>query len=79
MAIELRNRLEADLAVTLSPTLLFASPTLQSMVANLALLAGLAADASAARAEAEPDLDALSEDELSAALAAELAELEVSP
>jgi myxalamid-type polyketide synthase MxaE and MxaD len=81
MAIELRNRLEADLAVTLSPTLLFACPTLQSMVASLALLAGLAADGSPARAcaEAEPDLDALSEDELSAALAAELADLELSP
>jgi acyl transferase domain-containing protein len=86
MALEIRNRLERDLAVELPASLLWSHPTVSALADHLARLAA-GADAAPAGAPtdaavtphahahapgAPEDLDALSEDELIARLAAKL-------
>jgi acyl transferase domain-containing protein/NAD(P)-dependent dehydrogenase (short-subunit alcohol dehydrogenase family)/acyl carrier protein len=85
MALELKNRLETGLGITLSATLLFNHPTLKALVPALARRMGvLSAAAPAAPAPEAPapgdgapddEIDALSDDEASTALEAELEEI----
>jgi myxalamid-type polyketide synthase MxaB len=72
MAVEFRNRLEAELGVRLPATLIFDHPSLDALADFVGgLLPGC-------KPEAEPrELENLSEDELARLLAAELAEGEV--
>jgi acyl carrier protein len=88
MALELRNRLEASVGVTLSATLVFNYPTIAAVAPFLAERLGLdlgdsprgttgaAAEAAGAASIDHGELDALSEDELAAMLARELGALE---
>jgi myxalamid-type polyketide synthase MxaE and MxaD len=81
MAIELRNRLEADLGLTLSATLAFAHPTLEVLATHLGEAMGLPLETTAAGrpANAPPagtsSSDALSDEEIADKLAARLAGL----
>lgn len=79
MALELRNRCEAGLGVRLSPTLIWAHPTVDDLVPELAQRMGveLEEDGEAPEAEAEPEVaDERSAEELARALEGQLARLE---
>ncbi|MDZ7275819.1 MAG: SDR family NAD(P)-dependent oxidoreductase, partial [candidate division KSB1 bacterium] len=84
MAVELRNALAAASAQTLPPTLLFEYPTLASLtdflLERLAVRSAPANGAAATRAAAETEqvekIRQLSQEEIDAALAAELQDLE---
>ena len=81
MGLELRNRLEAGLGLTLSATLIWAYPTITRLSERLLDLLGLAVEAAAPAPpkveEPEPDgLDDASQDETVAMVAQQLAELE---
>ncbi|MDI3287042.1 type I polyketide synthase [Polyangium sp. 15x6] len=80
-SLELRNRLEASLGVALPATLVFSSATIADMASSIGARLGIALDepksVTAARAtdaaeNVEAALDALSEDEMAALLAAKL-------
>jgi len=74
-AMEFRNRLQGELGVTLPSTLAFDYPTLDSLTGYLKTLMPVAADEPVERNEpADPELDALSHDEIVRLLARELGE-----
>ncbi|WP_050432979.1 type I polyketide synthase [Chondromyces crocatus] len=84
MSLELRNRLEASLRITLPATLMFGHASLGSLAGHLAERMGLALSQSAGPSPEPPevvsalepeDLDALSVDEMASLLSAKLAAL----
>lgn len=80
MSLEIRNRLEANLHVRLSPALLFTYPTVASLVDHLLTELELDVEPSTTAVLDEtvnaPMADALSEQEAEAALVEKLVELE---
>lgn len=78
MALEIRNRLESSLGLSLSATLAFSQPTLSTLVPFLADKLELKSDEAVAATEdvAMAEVQQLSQEEAKEALEAELAELE---
>ena len=79
MALELRNRCEAGLGVRLSPTLIWAHPTLEELVPELAHRMGVDIDTNGKDDEPDaPDdgLDDLSPDEIAKVVAEQLTRVE---
>lgn len=73
-AMEFRNRLQAELGVPLPSTLAFDYPTLGSLIGYLKALMPTSAEPVERREPADPELDALSHDEIVRLLAQELGE-----
>jgi acyl carrier protein len=74
-AMEFRNRLQAELGVTLPSTLAFDYPTLDSLTSYLKTLMAASVEEPVERNElTDPELDALSHDEIVRLLAQELGE-----
>jgi NADPH:quinone reductase-like Zn-dependent oxidoreductase/acyl carrier protein len=87
MALELRNRLEATLGLTLSATMIFNYPTIEELVRYLAARMGIALESTALNSDGtaaegqshglqEGQMEDLSQDEVEAMLAEELATID---
>jgi acyl transferase domain-containing protein/NADPH:quinone reductase-like Zn-dependent oxidoreductase/acyl carrier protein len=80
MGLELRNRLESSLGVSLPATLVWSHPTIAALVPHLAARLDMAleddAQSGSAGAAVDDDVDALSEHDASALLAEKLAALD---
>jgi acyl transferase domain-containing protein/acyl carrier protein len=83
MAMELKNRFEADLGKSLRPTLVFDYPTVEAMTGYLAQELGEAPGVAGEKRQEDSGtsvslpVDSLSDDEVEAAINAELAKLEL--